>query len=348
MAMERTETDALSEPPSGRRARRTAVRAVVAVVAVVAVGGAALTVAHLDSRGTSTGPALQRFRNGAIVLLVSKRGLTGIDGDLYSVDPGGTVMRRVPGSRDAVGAAFSPDGTRLLLAQSPDESGSNIVVMNADGTDRHVIAAAGSTNPARAALWQFPSWLPDGAGVRVYRNDRGGPAQGLWTANADGSNLKLKIPRWVPFLATWSPDGTRIAWEGDRGTGAGGADLFVSDATGAHRQRLTSDPGQVGTMSWSPNGKRIVFANGGAIDVIDADGRGRRTIFRCDGACLGAAFPVWSPDGTQIVFSSSYPGSPGRPLTQRAEVMDADGSHVRPLLDGSLSGIPVAWQPLPD
>jgi Tol biopolymer transport system component len=333
----------------GRRGVRPRRRtAVLAAIVIAAIGFAVPAFLHLSSRSGSAPAVLHRYRNGEIALLVPDRGLPGITGHLYLVESDGTGMHRLPGSRDAtVAVAFSPDGTRILFADAPGVSGSDIVVMNTDGTDRHPIATPGSTIPARAALWQFPSWLPDGTAVRFYRNDRGGSAQGLWTANADGSHLRLRIPRWVPFLATWSPDGTRIAWEGDRGTGTGGADLFVSDATGAHRRRLTSDPGQVGTMSWSPDGTRIVFANGGAIDVIGADGTGRRTLFRCDGACLAAAFPVWSPDGTQIVFSSSYRTSAGRSFTQRAEVMDADGSHVRPLLDGSLTGIPVAWQPSP-
>jgi Tol biopolymer transport system component len=123
----------------------------------------------------------------------------------------------------------------------------------------------------------------------------------------------------------------------------------VGDPTGVHRRRLTSDPGSVGTISWSPDGTRLVFENSGTIDVVDADGTGRRTLFRCDASCRGAAFPVWSPDGRQIAFTVAIVDPSAKPMgvTDRVEVMNADGTGVHALANVPFPAIPVAWQPLP-
>ncbi|MBU0494088.1 MAG: hypothetical protein KKA73_01460 [Chloroflexi bacterium] len=60
--------------------------------------------------------------------------------------------------------------------------------------------------------------------------------------------------------------------------------------------------------SWSPDGSKIVYADGNSIVVMDADGANRQVLMTVDYAspicrCL---IPHWSPDGTKIVA-----GTPG-------------------------------------
>jgi dipeptidyl aminopeptidase/acylaminoacyl peptidase len=50
------------------------------------------------------------------------------------------------------------------------------------------------------------------------------------------------------------------------------------------------------------------------------------------------AYPVWSPDGTQIVISQHD----GRGTLQ---LVDADGRNRHPIVDGMTSGAPAAWSP---
>ncbi len=104
-----------------------------------------------------------------------------------------------------------------------------------------------------------PQLSPDGRQVLYTRtwidgvNDKRESA--LWLMNADGTRNRFLVKG---SSATWSPDGTRIAYlaPGE----PGGSQLFVRwmDAEGATSQitRLVESPSGI---SWSPDGKHLAF-----------------------------------------------------------------------------------------
>lgn len=93
----------------------------------------------------------------------------------------------------------------------------------------------------------------------------------------------------------WSPDGRRLAFVASGSGGAG--DLFVADADGTHRGRITRTDGvDEASPSWSPDGRHLVVERRGTMVVVRADGGGGRR--------LGAGLePAWSPGGRRIAFT---------------------------------------------
>ncbi len=105
----------------------------------------------------------------------------------------------------------------------------------------------------------------------------------------------------VPGIdATWSPDGTRIAFlQGDA--------LAVSAANGTDVRQLargTAPPSTDATgPAWSPDGTSIAIATGSALEIVPVDGSKPHVAF--DGA---GANPSWSHDGSTIAFERNVSG----------------------------------------
>jgi Tol biopolymer transport system component len=110
----------------------------------------------------------------------------------------------------------------------------------------------------------------------------------------------------------WSHDGSRILFEGARGSSSGFS-LYVIKVTSKGIRRLAAGA-RMG--DFSPNGKWVAYSReGGGIYVVSVDGSGRRRI-SADGVN-----PRWSPDGSWIAFQAG----------DRIDLVHADGSGRRTL-----------------
>jgi Tol biopolymer transport system component len=195
--------------------------------------------------------------------------------------------------------------------------------------------------PANASVGIWTS----GNGLIVFRSDRAGEPD-LFAVDPLGSNLVNLTSASGPadLQPAWSPDGGRIAFL-HRFNEGGRTELFVMQAKGSGRERLTSTLVSERDPAWSPTGTRIAYAarvdpHGPVrIFVVRADGSGRT---RLTGQAAGSAdrSPAWSPDGSRIAFVSDRAG--GFP---ELYVMNADGSDVRRLTDNAVIDGNPSWSP---
>jgi TolB protein len=174
------------------------------------------------------------------------------------------------------------------------------------------------------------------AGLRL---SPGGPGEGaLYVVNADGSEKrKVTDNAWL-LTPSWSPSG-QIAFFG--GPFDARPEIYLVDADGSGLRNLTSEWGLDGLPVWSPDGRRIAYANPG-IHVMRADGSGRRRLTK-DGRS-----PLWSPDGRRIAFLRSHPTPTRNRCCQirpvDVYVMNADGSGLRVVTRDALpTGL--SWSP---
>jgi TolB protein len=103
----------------------------------------------------------------------------------------------------------------------------------------------------------------------------------------------------------WSPDGRRILYTGYFQSGRPDVFQLVSDGGVWRREIFASFQGTNMSAQFSPDGTRVAMVLSGEgnpdIYVSNAEGRAVSRRTRSDTA---KASPCWSPDGTQLVFTS--------------------------------------------
>src|SRR5438552_3303959 len=169
---------------------------------------------------------------------------------------------------------------------------------------------------------QHLAWSPDGQKFLFTRIHQG--KMGLWTMNADGSDLKeLVPPPYTPhFDGHWSPDGKKIVYVHDILQGTDGKlHLYTINADGTDGKVLIPNKAFEESPRWSPDGKRLAFVStreGGNQEIFAADADGQN-IQRLTSEIAADNNPSWSPDSRQIAFSSARAGN------WEIHVMNADG-----------------------
>lgn len=114
---------------------------------------------------------------------------------------------------------------------------------------------------------------------------------------------------------SFSPDGTKIVFSWDRGTGK--ADLYVTQiGTSTPHQLTSSTEGNDNYPAWSPDGERIAFLrqyDQARFDVvvIPALGGPEQKLYYGEKRWVSVAgFPLlaWTPEGRQLVFTARRSG----------------------------------------
>ena len=184
------------------------------------------------------------------------------------------------------------------------------------------------------------------------------PVSEIYVMDADGGNpQRLTENRHIDSQPSWSPDGKQIVFVSDRDghvrNGIPTYEIYVMDADGGNPQRLTENPDRDSQPSWSPDGKRIVFASDRdrergdhnyEIYVMDADGGNPQNLTNNPEEDRD---PSWSPDGKRIVFMSRreghFIGLHG--ITSEIYVMDADGGNEQRLTENRKNDSQPSWSP---
>jgi TolB protein len=185
-----------------------------------------------------------------------------------------------------------------------------------------------------------PAWSPDGLTIAFY-SDRS--PVGIWTVNADGSNLRslVSAPFNDPAEPAWSPNGHSLAFSAFFTDSLNNfVDIIeIADADGSNAHQLTTVARDVASPSWSPDGTRIAFVAGVSphLFVINTDGTAEYQI--TDGFDFQ---PQWSPDGSHIAFTTLDNNNVG--VLAQITVVNPDGSNRRALTSGAVDRKP-AWSP---
>jgi len=221
--------------------------------------------------------------------------------------PLGGVPRRALQPGDS-GLQWSPDGKRIVFVRTGGPLGDALVVADPEGQNEHVVA---KREGAQHMHW--PRWSADGRFIYFNhgpQNFNMEPTE-IFRVAATGGPIERVVGtarRAVfPFLST---DGRGLIYAAN--PDSVDLSLWWRDLKSGRDGRLTTGVGEYTHPSLSRDGRRLVGT------VIDAHQSLEKITIAFDRAVSfepltdgysGDIDPVWSPDGTRLVFSTSRTGN---------------------------------------
>jgi Tol biopolymer transport system component len=184
-----------------------------------------------------------------------------------------------------------------------------------------------TSTPAALSLPGWIAFTVDGGDLWAMRGD--GSDRHQLTRSADG----------VDISPTWAPDASRLAYRHSTGAGGGTQDadaIRIVQADGSGERDLVAGS----FPAWSPDGAWIAFRGvaGVGLALIRPDGSDLTSLGARNAEC-----PVWSADGTQILYCRNEDASGTVSDNWEVWVMNRDGSQQRQLTDDPARDYPIAW-----
>jgi Tol biopolymer transport system component len=240
----------------------------------------------------------------------------------------------VPAAAPAASASRNGLIAYSLAPYAPGAKGS----LYAGPGDIHLVQADGKNDRALTSGPDDdyePAFSPDGRRVAFTRGTNGA----LYVIDVDGGGLtRIASPASGVDAATWSPDGSSLAFDGARG-------IYVVRASGHRLHRITRPPrGYLDFVpSWSPRGSTIVFTRGHfdsrgrdvaeRLWAVKPNGRGAHPLLGGSGALRFSQQADVAPNGRRVVFGASRPNGKGGIFQAKL-----DGSGVRRVLAAPRGG----------
>src|SRR5262245_8212532 len=265
------------------------------------------------------------------------------DTDIYMVATSGGDPIRLTGSKKPEnGPRWSPDGRYLAFTSARDGKKMQVYLLDRRGGEAQVIT---DYKTGASSI----TWSPDGSKLAVLVSDPDPNDQDADKAEADKkpkphvitrlqfmrdgegyltnvkrhihvfdiatrSDVEIAHERYDDGAPVWSPDGKLIAFSSNRTDNPDAndnSDIFVVEPkAGARPRAVTTYQGSDGSPAFGPDGKSIVYTQGGDpkdiwyamnnIALVPVDG-GTPKILTA-GLDRSVARPQFTPDGTKVLF----------------------------------------------
>jgi TolB protein len=267
------------------------------------------------------------------------------DTRIVFVDESGSAQKRVKRlaimDQDGANVRYLSNGKDLVLTPRFSPSRQEITYMSFAG-DRPRVYLLQLETGQQELVGNFPGmtiaprFSPDGQKVVMSLLQDDGSANIYTMDLRSRTTTRLTNSQAIDTSASYSPDGSKIVFESDRG---GRQQIYVMGADGSNPQRISFGNGSYSTPVWSPRGDLIAFTkqSGGqfSIGVMKTDGSGERLLtsgFHNEG-------PTWAPNGRVLMFfRESAAGA-------RLFTIDLTGRNERQIQTPNSASDP-AWSPL--
>lgn len=210
-------------------------------------------------------------------------------------------------SKDETPAPASPTSYLVVTVLDVTAGNFKLVKYNTDGTGE---AAFITSRFALGNAYAVPSVSPKGKKV-VYTE---GPALKMMDVSTAAVTNIYTHSNTLIGCPSFSPDETKIVFSASP-AGEDMADLYIANAiANTTPVKITSNEHDYMAFypRFSPDGSKLTFVNGheynGGIYVSDLQGNNRVRISEDHQAGDEDLYPVFTPDGTKVIYSSSKYG----------------------------------------
>ena len=203
--------------------------------------------------------------------------------------------------------AWSPVGSKLVFTEFRADSPSRLWLMNADGSNKHLLFAEDPAYDDNQG-----NWSPDGSRVIFGRCNFANQECSIYTVKTDGHGLtQITQPSHnaksqnFDLLPEYSPDGKTISFSSfNRGGVQSG--VYLAGPRGTNIHLITPTALEATDPDLAPDGSKLAFwthccnAEEQAISTVNPDGSGLQQL-----TFPGAEHdrrPSYSPQGDQIAF----------------------------------------------
>lgn len=241
--------------------------------------------------------------SGTKIIYTVNENVAGPPADVYLIPAGGgaPVKVNVPGGGGRGGARWVGNRFVLVDRNAPNFKGRSVLLVDTTSGAQTVVQ-----EDIKTTFWSIPGGAgaasqasPNGKWVS-FLSDRDGWDH-LYVAAVPAAGTPLTVTQVTkgPFEAwrpTWSPDGTRIAFDSNQGKNLGVRHIGVAtmpEGAGQPSVRmLTAGRGTNTSPVWSPDGRKIVYQhtdpqNSADLFVIDAVAPGAKPIRLTDSLPAG-------------------------------------------------------------
>ena len=253
---------------------------------------------------------------------------------LYAVDPDGSDKMLLLDC-DVIRPQWSPDGSRLAITLGMNDGSWQVATIAPDGSDLQVLTSG-------PGIHEIPTWSADGTWLAYDGSDVGLDDPNfrvhLRRVNADGTNdTVLGDADAFDVEPRLSADGSQVAFMRLHPEADWASEIVVREVASGDERVVVPLGVAVEHPEWSPDGGSLVFnASDGTpeqatIYTLDLDAPDATPVelLGWAGGEWGGVKPVYSPDGSRIVFVCVERDQPEDGIC----TMDADGTNVTALAD---------------